>query len=87
MVNIAILKGIPKAWESATITMIPKKESNSNFLTDYRPISLLSCIDKLVERLTRNRLYFFLESNNKLIREQSGFRNRRGTSGNLLVVV
>ena len=87
MVNIVILKGIPKAWESVTITMIHKKESNSNFPTDYRPISLLSCIDKLVERLTRNRLYFFLESNNKLIRERSGFRNRRGTSGNLLVVV
>ena len=70
MANLVILKGIPKAWKSATITIIPKKESNSNYLTDYRPISLLSCIGKLVERLIRNRLYFFLESNNKLIREK-----------------
>ena len=87
MVSLVILKGMPKAWKSATITMIPKKESNSNYPTDYRPISLLSCIGKLVERLIRNRLYFFLESNNKLIREQFVFRIRRGTSDNLLFFV
>ena len=47
-----------KAWKSATITMIPKKESNSNYPTDYRPISLLSCIGKLVERLTTESSLF-----------------------------
>jgi hypothetical protein len=64
--------------------MIPKKESNSNNPTEYRPISLLSCIGKLAERIVKNRLYFFLESNNLLSSAQSGFRNCRGTDDNLL---
>ena len=64
--------------------MIPKKESNSNNPTEYRPISLLSCIGKLAERIIKNRLYFFLESNNLLSPAQSGFRNCRGTGDNLL---
>ena len=34
----------------------------------------------------RNRLYFYLESNRLISNVQSGFRNHRGTSDNLLLV-
>jgi hypothetical protein len=64
--------------------MIPKKESNSTNPAEYRPISLLSCIGKLAERIIKNRLYVFLESNKLLLHTQSGFRNYRGTCDNLL---
>ena len=64
--------------------MIPKKESNLSNPTDYRPINLLSCIGKLAERIIKNRLYSFLESNKLLSSAQSGFRNFRGTGDNLL---
>jgi len=64
--------------------MIPKKESNSNNPTEYRPISLLSCIGKLAERIIKNRLYSYLENNNLLSSAQSDFRNFRGTGDNLL---
>ena len=64
--------------------MIPKKENKSSLPADYRPISLTSCIGKVVERVVKNRLYRFLESKNLIVKEQSGFRNKRGTADNLL---
>ena len=82
MINLSLVVGLPKSWKSAVVTMIPKKESNSNNLTEYRPISLLSCIGKLAERIIKNRLYVFLESNKLLSSVQSGFRNYRGTGDN-----
>ena len=84
MINLSLVVGLPKSWKSAVVTMIPKKESNSNNPTEYRPISLLSCIGKLAERIIKNRLYSYLENNNLLSSAQSGFRNFRGTGDNLL---
>ena len=86
LINMSLEVGLPHAWKSAVITMIPKKELNSSDHLDYRPISLLSCIGKVAERLVRNRLYFYLESNRLISNVQSGFRNLRGTCDNLLMV-
>ena len=84
MINLSLVVGLPNSWKSAIVTMIPKKESNSTNPAEYRPISLLSCIGKLAERIIKNRLYGFLESNKLLSHAQSGFRNSRGTGDNLL---
>ena len=78
--------GLPKSWKSAIITMIPKLDMSTTNYTDYRPISLLSCVGKLIERIVRNRVYAFLESYNLIIKEQSGFRSKRGTWDNLLFI-
>ena len=43
-INLSLIVELLKSWKSAVMTMIPKKESNSN---EDRPISLLSCIGKL----------------------------------------
>ena len=63
--------------------MIPKK-SVSNNPSDYRPISLTSCIGKVIERLIASRLCSFLEKKNILIKQQSGFRKSRRASDNLV---
>ena len=84
MINISLVVGLPKSWKIAVITMIPKKETNSNNPTEYRPISLLSCIGKLAEWIIKNRLYSYFENNNLLSSAQSVFSNFRGTSDNLL---
>ena len=78
MINLSLVVGLPKSWKSAVVTMIPKKESNSSNPSEYRPISLLSCIGKLAERIIKNRLYSFLQSNKLLSSAQSGFRNFSG---------
>ena len=70
-------KGLGLLLKMAVITMIPKKELNSSNYVDYRPISLLSCICKLAERIIKNRLYSYLDYNKLLMNAQSGFRNNR----------
>ena len=84
LVNLSLAEGLPDAWKTASITMITKKENKSSSPSDYRPISLTSCVGKLVERIVKARLYSFLEGKNLIVKEQSGFRNKRGTADNLI---
>ena len=83
LVNRAVVSGIPEEWKKAKIIMIPKGEK-SNDPEKYRPISLTSCLGKLVERLIKKRLYEFLESKDLLVKQQSGFRNKKGAADNLI---
>ena len=49
LVNRAAKSGMPESWKVANVTMVPKKTQKSRDPADYRPISLLSCIDKVAE--------------------------------------
>ena len=84
LVNRSINCGIPKSWKSAKIKMIPKKDGMSKDPEKYRPISLTSCLGKLIERLVRARLYNLLEGQNFISKQQSGFRSNKGAGDNLL---
>ena len=46
----------PKAWKHAKTTMVPKPGKDLSSAKNYRPISLLSCIGKLFERLLAGRI-------------------------------
>jgi len=83
LVNRSIASRIPLKWKKAKIIMIPKKEGMSKDPYKYRQISLTSCLSKLTERLLKTRLYSFLEDNDILVKQQSGFRNNKGASDNL----
>ena len=48
-------------------------------LTNYRPISLLPSLSKLIERLICNRLLSFFTRNNTIVPTQYGFRHNRST--------
>ena len=63
--------------------MIPKKNNSSNNIKDYLPISLTSCLAKLGERLMLIKIKEFLNKNNIIIKEQSGFRAKRQTKDNI----
>ena len=86
LVVITLAHGLPNCLKTAIITMIPMKESSSPIPSDYRPISLTICVGKFIERIVRNMLYRFLEEKNIIIKEQSGFRSKRGTSDNLVFI-
>ena len=62
----------PKPWKFAHVTPVHKK-GNTDECTNYRPISLLSCVGKLFERCVHGRVYNFLISNNLITSAQSGF--------------
>lgn len=73
---------LPVSWKRALVTMIPKKSSSKD-PKDYRPISMTSCIVRLLERIIANRLTAFLKDKKILIKNQSGFREKRQTKDNL----
>ena len=50
------------------------KEGPKDLCTNYRPISLLSPINKIIEKLIYSRLYTYLEQNSMLSSHQFGFR-------------
>ena len=74
----------PKQWKTATIIPILKKNKDPTNPKNYRPISLTSCLGKILDKLLNKRLYWFLETNNFLPTEQSGFRKGRSTLDNLI---
>ena len=53
-------------------------------LTNYRPISLLSNIDKIFEKLLYNRVQSFLDKNKVLFTQHYGFRKKHSTAQTLL---
>ena len=70
---------IPTSWKSSLILPIPKPDKDLMLPDSYRPISLLPCIPKLLEKIITKRLNFYLECNQKLSPNQNGFRKRLST--------
>lgn len=82
--NLSIaLKKFPDPWKKSNVTAIFKKDSPSN-PNNYRPISLLSIIGKLMERCILNHLNQYLVENKILTSFQSGFRKGDSTINQLL---
>ena len=62
-------------FELATVCPVFKKGDFNN-INNYRPVSLLSNILKLLEKFMYNRLYLFLETQNFFYNYQFGFRKK-----------
>ena len=77
---------IPKKWKEAHIQPILKKGKDRRKLDSYRPISLLSCVGKLLERVVNTRLMWHLESLGFLADTQTGFREHRSTEDQLALL-
>ena len=73
----------PTQWCEATIIPIPKPGKDRTKSSNYRPISLTSCLCKLLERMINQRLVWSLESRNLLSSIQCGFRRQRSTVDHL----
>jgi ribonuclease HI/endonuclease/exonuclease/phosphatase (EEP) superfamily protein YafD len=74
----------PQSWREATIVPILKKEKDPANVSSYRPISLTSAVGKLLERMIKNRLAAWMESNNSISQHQAGFRSGRDTTDQCL---
>ena len=73
--NLSWLSGeFPTCWKTSTLIPIPKPGKNPTHPSSYRPIALLSCVGKLMERLVAARLTWWLEEKCLLKEEQCGFR-------------
>ncbi|CAF1091286.1 unnamed protein product, partial [Brachionus calyciflorus] len=78
---------VPNIWKNAKIILILKKNSDPKFPSSYRPISLLSCVGKLLERIINTRLTEWAESKKILVDEQNGFRKGRSTQNAIFKLI
>ena len=82
--NSSLQTGIvPTKLNIAKIVPVYKK-GDSHLFNNYRPISILPCFSKLIEKCIFNRIYPFLSANNILCKSQYGFRKNHGTDHALI---
>ena len=55
------------------------RSGDTENINNYRPISLLPTLSKVLERLVFNRLYKYLSVNHLIVKEQFGFRPKHST--------
>ena len=73
----------PSSWKKAKVIMIPKPGRDSTKASNYRPISLLSCLGKVMERHVCNSLMKELKQKNFFSRHQAGFTKGRSPQEHL----
>ena len=69
---------VPDSLTIAKVIPIHKKDDKEIF-SNYRPVSVLPCFSKILERLIFNRCIEFIENNNILNAKQVGFRAHHST--------
>ena len=70
----------PSSQGVAVVLPVPKPGKDHLQPTNYRPISLTSCVCKVLEKMINERFVWYLESVNFLIPVQYGFRKARSTT-------
>lgn len=75
----------PSTWKEAYVIPVPKN-SNPLSTSDFRPISILPTVSKILEKIVHEQLAAYLEHNNILPVTQSGFRTGHSTTTALLHV-
>lgn len=73
------LRYFPKQWKLAEIITIPKPGKSLYEVISYRPISLVSIISKVLEKLLIKRFISFIVENHLLLEHQFGFRDKDST--------
>ena len=79
LINLSLNRSeIPSDWKHALITPIFKSGSASDN-DNYRPISILPILSKILEKSVHQQLMDYLEDNTLLSRNQFGYRHKRST--------
>ena len=85
--NIIFDSGIiPESWTCGVIKPIYKNKGSPEDPSNYRPITLLSCIGKLFTAIINNRLKLFTEKHDLIGWAQSGFRKGYATTENVFIL-
>ena len=85
--NKSLMSGIfADDWKCARVTPLFKQGESSD-LNNYRPISVISVVAKVFERIVYDQLYNFLNSEEIISKQQSGFRSLHSTVTALLEAI
>ena len=86
-VTFSIQTGIfPTQWKEAIVKPL-HKSGDTNEPSNFRPVSLLPILSKILEKAVANQLVTFLEENNLLSNCQHAYRKNLSTETALLKVV
>ena len=87
IINIGYEKNtFPDSMKIANIKPI-YKENNKELITNYRPISILPIISKIIERSSTDQLVNHLETNNLISKCQHAYRRGHSTQTCLIEIV
>ena len=79
IINLSLSTGsVPEQLKIAKVIPIYKKE-NAEIFSNYRPVSVLPCFSKILERLVFNKSLDYIDKNNLLNEKQFGFRPNHST--------
>ena len=79
IINNSLAMGlVPNMAKLAKIIPIYKAKDKKD-ISNYRPISILPVISKILEKVVHKNVYTFLEKNKVIYERQYGFRKNRST--------
>ena len=84
-INLSFSTGIyPTQLKLAKVIPTFKNKGDPLLVSNYRPISLLSNVNKIFERIVHKRLYSFINKYNCIYELQFGFQDQHSTNHALL---
>ena len=79
IINLSLRTGqVPNEWKIAQVLPLHKGGNKDDF-NNYRPISILPVLSKILEKAVHQQLMEYLETNNLLSDLQFGYRRKRST--------
>jgi hypothetical protein len=78
--SILKLNHFPDQYKTAIVVPIPKAGKSLNKKENFRPISLLNSISKVIEKIMYRRFNTFLDEHNITQDSQFGFKNHHNTT-------
>ena len=84
--NKSLSEGLfPSQWKMTKLIPL-LKSGDKSCPTNYRPIAILPCVSKVLEKIVQKQLTSYLKANDLLSEAQSGFRDKHSTTTALLKV-
>ena len=79
------MSSVPDNWKRANVTAVHKKDDKTR-VENYRPISLISTLGKVFEKILYKRLHNFFLENGTITNFRSGFTCGDSTVNQLLAL-
>lgn len=87
LINESLTTGdFPKTWKDSLVIPVEKVYGTKN-CEELRPINMLSIYGKILETVVHNQLVIYVETNDILIEEQSGFRKNHSCESALNLMI